>query len=50
VAMQMLRRFVLGVGELVAPSLRRKKVRSTFSADDPLPALAALSYLCSKLV
>jgi D-aspartate ligase len=49
VAMQMLRRRDLGVGELVAPYLRRKKVRSVFSADDPLPALAALSYLRSKL-
>jgi predicted ATP-grasp superfamily ATP-dependent carboligase len=49
VAMQMLRRRDLGVGELVAPYLRRKKVRSIFSADDPLPALASLSYLRSKL-
>jgi predicted ATP-grasp superfamily ATP-dependent carboligase len=49
VAMQMLRRRDLGLGELVAPYLRRKKVRSTFSADDPRPALAAMSYLRSKL-
>jgi D-aspartate ligase len=49
VALQMLRRRDLGVGGLVAPYLRRKKVRSVFSADDPLPALAALSYLRSKL-
>jgi D-aspartate ligase len=49
VAIQMLRHRDLGVGELVAPYLRRKKVRSTFSADDPLPAVASLSYLRSKL-
>ncbi len=50
VAMQMLRRRDIGAGELVAPYLRRKKVRSTFSADDPMPALASLGYLRSKLV
>ncbi len=49
VAMQMLRSRDLGLGELVFPYLRRKKVRSTFSADDPRPALAAMSYLRSKL-
>jgi D-aspartate ligase len=49
VAMQMLRRRDIGVGELVAPYLRRKKVRSIFSADDPMPTLASMSYLCSKL-
>jgi D-aspartate ligase len=49
VAMQMLRSRDLGLGELVSPYLRRKKVRSTFSVDDPRPAFAAMSYLRSKL-
>ena len=31
------------------PYLRRKKVRSVLAADDPLPALAAMNYLRSKL-
>jgi len=49
VSLQLLRRRDLGIRDLVSPYLRRKKVRSTFTADDPLPALAAMSYLRSKL-
>jgi predicted ATP-grasp superfamily ATP-dependent carboligase len=49
VAAQMLRRRDIGLRDFAAPYLRRKKVRSTFSADDPMPALAAMSYLRSKL-
>jgi D-aspartate ligase len=49
VAVQLLRRRDIGLRELASPYLRRKKVRSTFSADDPLPALASMSYLRSKL-
>jgi D-aspartate ligase len=49
VSAQMLRRRDIGVHELLAPYLRRKKVRSVLSLDDPLPALASMSYLRSKL-
>ena len=49
VSLQLLKRRDLGVRDLVSPYLRRKKVRSVMSADDPLPALAAMSYLRSKL-
>jgi hypothetical protein len=49
VSLQLLKRRDLGVRELVSPYLRRKKVRSVMSADDPLPALAAMRYLRSKL-
>jgi len=49
VAMQLLKGGDVGVRELAAPYLMRKKVRSIFSADDPLPALASLNYLRSKL-
>jgi D-aspartate ligase len=48
VGMQMLRHRDIGVRQFAAPYLRRKKVRSTFSADDPLPALASMNYLRSK--
>jgi hypothetical protein len=47
--MQMIKRRDIGVRELAAPYLRRKKVRSILSVDDPLPALASLTYLRSKL-
>ena len=49
VGLQMLRRGDFGLRAFAEPYLRRKKVRSTFSADDPMPALAAMSYLRSKL-
>jgi D-aspartate ligase len=49
VGLQLLRQRDIGVRGLAAPYLRRKKVRATFSADDPMPALASMSYLRSKL-
>ena len=49
VGMQMLKRRDIGLRDFAAPYLRRKKVRSTFSADDPVPALASMNYLRSKL-
>ena len=49
VGMQMLRRRDIGLRDFATPYLRRKKVRSTFAADDPLPALASMTYLRSKL-
>jgi D-aspartate ligase len=48
VGMQMLRRRDIGLRDFATPYLRRKKVRSTFAADDPLPALASMNYLRSK--
>ena len=36
-------------GAFLAPYLRRHKVASTLAVDDPLPALASLRYLRSKL-
>jgi D-aspartate ligase len=48
-SVQLLRRRDLGLRDLAAPYLKRKKVRSTFSADDPMPALASMRYLSSKL-
>ena len=49
VGVQMLRRRDIGLRDFAAPYLRRKKVRSTFTADAPLPALASMNYLRSKL-
>jgi predicted ATP-grasp superfamily ATP-dependent carboligase len=49
VSAQLVKRREVGARDLVAPYLRRKKVRSVLAADDPLPALAAMSYLRSKL-
>jgi predicted ATP-grasp superfamily ATP-dependent carboligase len=49
VSAQLARRRELGAREFLAPYLRRKKVRSTLAVDDPMPALAAMSYLRSKL-
>jgi predicted ATP-grasp superfamily ATP-dependent carboligase len=49
VSLQLLKQRDLGVRALASPYLRRKKVRSTFSADDPMPALAAMNYLRTKL-
>ena len=49
VGLQMLKRRELGVGGFLRPYLRRKKVRSVLSADDPLPALASVGYLRSRV-
>ena len=49
VSYQMARRGELRLGELVGHYLRRGKVPAIFAADDPLPALASLQYLRSRL-
>ena len=49
VGLQMLKRRELGVGGLLRPYLRRKKVRSVLSADDPMPALASARYLLTRV-
>jgi hypothetical protein len=49
VGAQMMRRRELGLGGFVRPYLRRKKVRSVLSVDDPLPALASVGYLRSRV-
>jgi D-aspartate ligase len=49
VGAQMMRRRELGLGGFFRPYLRRKKVRSVLSADDPLPALASVGYLRSRV-
>ena len=49
VGAQMMRRRELGPVGWLRPYLRRKKVRSVLSADDPLPALASVAYLRSRV-
>jgi D-aspartate ligase len=49
VSAQMARRRELGVRGFLGPYLRRGKVRATFAADDPAPALASLGYLRSRV-
>jgi len=49
VGAQMLKRRELGVGGFLRPYLRRKKVRSVLSADDPMPALASARYLLGRV-
>jgi predicted ATP-grasp superfamily ATP-dependent carboligase len=49
VSYQMARRGELRLGELASHYLRRGKVHAVFAADDPLPALASLNYLRSRL-
>ncbi|MEX2646390.1 MAG: hypothetical protein WD249_09020 [Gaiellaceae bacterium] len=49
VGAQMMRRRELGLRGFVRPYLRRKKVRSVLSVDDPLPALASVGYLRSRV-
>ena len=49
VSAQMARRRELPAREFVRHYLRRKKVRATFAADDPAPAVAALGYLRSRV-
>lgn len=48
VSAQMARRRELGPGSFLRPYARRRKVRATFAADDPKPALASLAYLRSR--
>ncbi len=49
VSLAMARRRELTPREFLGPYLHRKKVRAVFAADDPLPALAVLPYLGTKL-
>jgi D-aspartate ligase len=49
VSLQMARRGELGAREFADPYLRRPRVRAVFALDDPLPAVASLSYLRSKV-
>jgi hypothetical protein len=49
VGLQMLRARELSPREFVSPYLRRRRVASTIAVDDPLPAVASLRYLRSKL-
>jgi predicted ATP-grasp superfamily ATP-dependent carboligase len=49
VGLQMLRGRELSPRAFLAPYLRRRKVASTLAVDDPLPAVASLKYLRSKL-
>ncbi|HEX6490369.1 MAG TPA: hypothetical protein VF002_03215, partial [Gaiellaceae bacterium] len=49
VSAQMARRRELGPRAFLSQYLRRPKVRAVFAADDPLPALASIGYLRSRL-
>jgi predicted ATP-grasp superfamily ATP-dependent carboligase len=49
VSAQMARRRELRPGQFLSHYLRRHKVRAVFAADDPLPALASVSYLRSRV-
>jgi predicted ATP-grasp superfamily ATP-dependent carboligase len=49
VSAQMARRRELRPGQFLSHYVRRNKVRSVFAADDPLPALASVAYLRSRL-
>jgi D-aspartate ligase len=49
VAAQMARRRELRAGEFLSHYLRRHKVRAIFAADDPMPALASVAYLRSRV-
>jgi D-aspartate ligase len=48
-SLELARRGELGAREFLRAYLRSKKVRAIFAADDPLPAVASLSYLRSKV-
>jgi D-aspartate ligase len=49
VSAQMARRRELPAREFLRHYLNRKKVRATFAADDPAPAVASLGYLRSRV-
>lgn len=49
VGLQLLRRREIGPRGLLAPYLRKRKVRSVLAADDLLPALASVAYLRSRI-
>jgi predicted ATP-grasp superfamily ATP-dependent carboligase len=46
---QMARRRRARVRSFLAPYVRRGKVRATFAADDPRPAIASIGYLRSRV-
>ena len=49
VSAQMARRRELTVGDFLSHHVRTGKIRAVFAADDPLPALASVGYLRSRL-
>ena len=49
VSAQMARRRELTVGDFLSHHVRAGKIRAVFAADDPLPALASVGYLRSRL-
>jgi len=49
VSAQMAKRGELPPREFLRHYLRRNKVRATFAADDPAPAIASLGYLRSRV-
>jgi predicted ATP-grasp superfamily ATP-dependent carboligase len=49
VSAQMARRRELSIGDFLTHHVRTGKVRAVFAADDPLPALASVGYLRSRL-
>ena len=49
VSAQMARRRELRAREFVSHYLRRRKVRAVFAADDPMPVLASVAYLRSRV-
>lgn len=49
VSAQMARRRELSLGEFLAHHVRTGKVRAIFAADDPIPALASVGYLRSRV-
>lgn len=48
-SLELARRRELGARAFAAPYVRPKKVRAIFAADDPLPGLASLAYLRTKV-
>ena len=49
-ALELARRRKIGPRELAAPYVGRGKVRAILAADDPLPAVASIAYLRTKVV
>jgi D-aspartate ligase len=48
-SLELARRGELGLGGFLAPYTAQRKVRAIFAADDPLPGLASLAYLRTKV-
>ena len=49
VSAQMARRRELSIGDFLSQHVRTGKIGAVFAADDPLPALASVGYLRSRL-